>query len=107
MTQVHAQSLTLPGGTTVTGPATSFTDIGSVINRALPFIFAFAGIGLLLMIISAGFSMLTSAGDSKKLDMGKQRLTNGLLGFLIILVAYWVTQILGNVFGITQITDRF
>ena len=107
MDKVYAQALNFPGGFSVTGPATGFTDIASVINKILQYVFVFAGMGLLLMIISAGFSMLTSAGDSKKLDAAKQRLTNAVVGFIIILTAYWVTQIAGNIFGITQITESF
>lgn len=110
MLRTLAQNLTLPsetGTTIIRGPATRFLDLGDVIDVALRYIFAFAGIGLLLMIIFAGFSMLTAAGDSKKLDAGKSRLTNAIVGFLIILIAYWVTQIAGTILGYQQITDIF
>jgi hypothetical protein len=85
----------------------AFTSLGDIINAAMGYIFAFAGIGVLLMVIAAGYSMLTSAGNSKKIDAGKQRLTNAIIGFVIIAVAYFVTQIAGRILGYTQITDIF
>jgi hypothetical protein len=85
----------------------SFTSLGGVITVALKFIFAAAGIALLLMIISAGFELLSSAGDAKKLESGKQRLTNAVIGFVIIFVAFWITQIAGKIFGIDLIGSTF
>ena len=82
-----AQSLQI-GSYSVEGPSGfTFADakIGFIVEKALPYVFAFAGLGLLLMIVFAGFTMLTSAGDTKKLEAGKGRLTNGLIGFLLSL----------------------
>jgi hypothetical protein len=113
-TQSHilAQTLNLPGQTIkgsidfpnryISGPT-----IGGIINGAIPFIIAFAGIGLLIVIIGGGFTLLTSAGDTKKMDAGKQQITNGVIGFVIILVAYWLVQIAGYVLGIGKIGEIF
>lgn len=84
-----------------------FTDVGSIITKIIPYLFAFAGIGLLFMIISAGFTLLTSAGDEKKTEAGKNRLTYAVVGFIIIFVAYWGVQIAGIVFGYQEILDIF
>jgi|WetSurMetagenome_2_1015567.scaffolds.fasta_scaffold1302212_2 hypothetical protein len=111
-TQSHilAQTLTLPGQT-IDGPIVFGTfktnTLGAIIDRAVPFIIAFAGIGLLIVIIGGGFTLLTSAGDTKKMDAGKQQITNGVIGFVIILVAYWLVQIAGYVLGIGKIGEIF
>ena len=111
MTRYLAQ-LKLPwegGSTSIAYPAgfKNFSTIGDVVSSAIPFILGFAGIGLLLMILAAGFSMLTSAGDAKKLEGGKQQLTNAIVGFLIIFVAFWVVQIVGVMFGIREFNILF
>jgi hypothetical protein len=80
--------------------------LGGVVTAVLPYIFAAAGIALLLMIISGGFELLTSAGDPKKLDSGKQRLTNAVIGFIIIFVAYWLTQLAGIMLGLSTISSQ-
>lgn len=113
MSNLLAQKITLPdpGGSgvkTLEGfPSFKFANLAEVISRAIPFVFAFAGIGLLLMLLNGGFTLLTSAGDPKKLESGKQTLTYALVGFLIIFVAYWLVQILGRIFGLTEIGTIF
>ena len=98
-----AQTLKLPwmeGGTeTIQGPLKGGAlgagggniTLGTIISRAMDFVFIFAGVGLFLMLLSGGFTFLTSAGDTKKLEQGKGRLTNALLGFVIIFAAFWST----------------
>ena len=109
MEQIFAQStLNIDGDTyKVESFFNTPADLGTLINRAFPFVFAFAGIGLLLMIISAGFTLMTSAGDAKKMEAGKGRLTFAIVGFLVIFTAYWVVQLLGIAFGIENITNLF
>ncbi len=74
-------------------------SIGYILGQSLSFVFAAAGIGLLLMIISSGFSIMMSAGDAKKLAGGKATLTNSIIGFILIFAAFWIVQILGVVLG--------
>ena len=113
MKKLLAQELKMPWGnsdtpTNVGGLSEiKFQNVGEIINKAIPYILAFAGFGLLLMLISGGYSFLTSAGDAKKLEGGKQRMTNALMGFIIIIVAFWVVQIIGQLFGIETIETNF
>lgn len=108
-----AQSLTLPGGGAIQGPdgvTGAFggnVTIGGILSRAVPFIFTVAGVGLLLMLVTGGFTLLTSAGDAKKMETGKQRLTNAFVGFLIIFAAFWIVQALGIIFNLEPITNVF
>lgn len=81
--------------------------IGDILSAAVPLILAFAGLGLLLMLISAGYTFLTSAGDAKKMEQGKQRLTNALVGFIIVFAAYWIVQLTGTIFGLESMTSVF
>ncbi len=107
MQSVFAQKLEIvdiPGS--IEGPV-KFGNIGVVLDAAMPLVFGFAGFGLLIMIISAGFTLLTSAGDAKQMDAGKQRLTYAIVGFLVIFVAYWVVQLAGKIFGVAEIQSVF
>ena len=112
MYKLLAQNLTLPSGSTITGPlnipgAGSNPTIGGILSAAVPLVLAFAGLGLLLMLISAGYTFLTSAGDAKKMEQGKQRLTNAVVGFFIVFAAYWIVQLVGTMFGLESITSVF
>lgn len=108
--KILAQTFNLPGGYQLQGPegfSSDITSIGSLIAKVIPFIFAVAGFGLLLMLLAGGFSFLTSAGDQKKMDSARSRITNAILGFIIIFAAYWLVQIAGFVLGIRGIGSMF
>ena len=101
--------LTLPGSTQPIPYPTGFkfTNTASVLTELMKYIFVLSGIILLVVILSSGFTLLMSAGDVKAMEKGKKGLTNGILGFVIIFVAYWGVQLAGIVFGIQGITDIF
>lgn len=109
MHKLLAQSVQM-GDYSVEGPA-GFAfgngNLGSIVGASLTYVFAFAGIGLLLMIISSGFTMMMSAGDPKKMEAGKSRLTNSIIGFIIIFGAYWVVQLAGTMLGWSSIQSTF
>lgn len=103
--EVFAQSLNM-GGAAISGPV-SFGTIGDVISKAMPIVVAFAGFGLLVMIIAAGFTLLTSVGDAKKMEQGKQQLTMAIVGFLIIVGSVFLVRVIGIVLGITEVNKIF
>lgn len=80
---------------------------GEIVTRLLPYIFVIAGLLLLLYLVYAGFSYLTSAGDPKAVQAAKGKITSALIGFLIVFVAYWIVQALGIILGITQVGTLF
>jgi hypothetical protein len=82
-------------------------NIGGIINLMIPYIIAAAGFGLLVTIVMAGFTILTSAGDAKKMEMGKNQLTNAVIGAVVIFIAYWLTQLAGIILGIKEIKNIF
>ncbi len=110
---VYAQTLGLPGGFTITGPdglTTAFGGsfrIGNIVSRALPLVFAFSGMALLLIIMKGGFTLLTSAGNPKRIESGKQQITTAIIGFFIIFLAYWIVQIFGIILGFDEIKTIF
>ncbi len=118
-TETLAQILTIPKSgpsgaavekMTITGIANfrfEENGIGGIISALIPLLITIAGIGLLLMILFAGFGLLTSAGDAKKMEGAKNRLTYALVGFFIIFLAYWIVQLFGIMFGLDSIKQIF
>ncbi len=107
-----AQRLTLPGnngGITIEGPAgySAGNTLGEVISNIYPFLFVFAGIGLLFMLIFGGFQLLTGGTDPKRIEIGKQRITFAIVGFLIVFFAFWMVQFVGMIFNLTEFTSIF
>ncbi len=78
-----------------------FTTPAEIINSLLPYLLTAAGLILFAMLIMGGFTMLTAISDPKKAEAGKQTITTAIVGFLIMFLAYWLTQILEIILGIT------
>lgn len=100
-----AQKLILPGTTdAIEGPLNKdpngpqFTNLASIATVALPYLFSIAGILLFLYLVWGGFDYLLAMGDPKKAETGKHKITNAIIGFVLIFAAYWITQIIDYVF---------
>lgn len=95
-----AQEIILPGGQKIIGPLRvgKFPNLASVVTQALDkLVFPIAGIILFLYLIWGGFDYLTSMGDPKKAEAGKNKITSAIIGFVIIFAAFWIVQILDYV----------
>ncbi len=83
------------------------SNIGSVVTALIPYFFTAAGILLLFYLISGGFQIMTSAGNPKAVEAGKGKIMYGLIGFVIVFIAFWIVQLVGLLFGIDTIADIF
>lgn len=81
--------------------------LGQVIFVATQYIFIIAGLVLLFYLISGGFAFMTSGGDPGKLKEARATITHAILGFLLIFIAYWIIQLVGTIFGISDIQSLF
>jgi len=66
-----------------------------------------AGVLLLLYLIWGGMSFMLSGGEPKKVEGARSTITNALLGFFIVIFAFFVVQIVGLVLGLEGITQIF
>ena len=82
-------------------PRDSNLSIGLIVSKFLPYLFVFVGLILLAYLIMGGFGLMTSGGDPKKVQSAQGKVTSAVIGFFIIFVAYWITQILQSVFGLS------
>ena len=82
------------------GLKSNLTTINGIISTFLPYILSFAGVILLFMLISGGFTMLTAVSNPEVADAGKQRISAALLGFILLFISYWIIQILEIILGI-------
>ncbi len=82
------------------GVSDKLSTPGGIINQILVFAFPIAGLILFVMLLWAGFEMLSGAATKKSLDAGRQRATAAIIGFGLLFVSYWVVKIIEVVFGI-------
>ena len=81
--------------------------LGTIVTILVTYLLPLAGILLLLYLVFAGFQYLTSGGDPKKVEMAKQKLTSGIIGFIVVFISYWLVQIVARVLDLTKITEIF
>ncbi len=74
-------------------PTADLTTPRGIISRLLPYLFTFAGLILFVMIMWGGFEMLTGAANPKSQEAGKQRITNAIVGFLLLFCSYFLAQL--------------
>jgi hypothetical protein len=82
-------------------------NLGDIISTLLPYLFTLAGFLLLLYLIYGGFELMISTGDPKKIQEAKGKITNALVGFIIIFAAYWLVQIVSGILGIEVFREIF
>ncbi len=70
-------------------------------------LFFFGGIALILNLILAGIGLMMAAGDPAKVKAGQERIKNGFLGLLLMLMAYFIIQLIGLIFNLPGITATF
>lgn len=104
ITTLIAQAEVTVGGQTITNPLldSSFTSIGDVINRVLPFLYGIAGIILFFILIWGGIDMVASGGDAEKVGAGRMKITAGIIGFILLVISFLLVRILAYVFGLSN-----
>lgn len=81
--------------------------IGEIITSLLTYLFPLAGILMLLYFLYGGFHLMVSRGDPKAVAEARGKITNAVIGFVIIFLAYWIVQIIAQVLGLSSVLSVF
>ncbi|HKB88107.1 MAG TPA: hypothetical protein VKC53_00510 [Patescibacteria group bacterium] len=83
------------------------TSIGELISNVLPYVFGAAALMLLIYLVMGGLQLMTSRGDPKGVQMAQAKITNALIGFVIIFFSYILVNIIARIFGVNAIITIF
>ena len=83
------------------------SNVGSIISAMLPYIFCIAGLLILLNSVLGGYQIMVSESDPKRMAAGREKITNAVIGFIILFVAYWLVQLVAEILDIQQLRDVF
>ena len=72
-----------------TGPA---TDVRTIAGNVIKIFLAFLAIIFTVLIIAAGYKWMTAGGNETRLSEAKAQIRTGIIGFIIILCAYAITE---------------
>lgn len=96
-----AQAPDLTGIQSAAGlPSLSNITLGGIINSILPYVFAASAIALLIYLVLGGFQVMMAKSDPKAMQAAQAKITNALIGFVIVIVAYTLTQLVGSLLGL-------
>jgi hypothetical protein len=88
---------------------TNFSSLGQVVSIFLPNVIVFAGILFFFLILYSGFQLINLGGqynlDSQKVTRAKQMVYYSIIGFLLVVSAYFILQIVSTVTGINFINS--
>jgi hypothetical protein len=87
-------------GVPVTSEEGAVTSLDTIISNAIGILTLIAVVFFAIQIIFAGYGFLASQGDPKKLEMARTRLTNGILGLVIVIIALGFTALISSLLGI-------
>lgn len=88
------------GGFIPATPADSPAMIDTIFSQVIGFLTITAGLAFLIYFIIGAISWVTAGGDAKKVDTAKSFLTNGAIGMIVIVAAYSIIWIVGEVIGL-------
>lgn len=83
--------------------AKNINSVGDLVSTLLPNIIIAAGVIFFLLILGGGFAMIKSAGaDSNPQAAAKAKgaVTYGFVGFLIVVAAYFILQLVQTATGV-------
>lgn len=99
-----AQSLQIvPSGAkpvTVTGPLVGINNLGDLVNILISFLLPIAGVILFFVLIWGGYDILMSQGEPDKVQSGKNKITAGIIGIVLLVLSFLITKIFGYIFGV-------
>jgi hypothetical protein len=87
------------------GPGTATQQAESLLSRGIGVATIAAILYFAIQIILAGFSFLSSEGDEKKAESARKRITDGLVGIIVVIAAVTLVSLLGRILGLGNILN--
>ena len=66
------------------------------VSNAINIVFALIGIAAIIIVIMGGISYATSQGEANKITKGKKLIITGLVGLIIVLLAFSIVNFVLN-----------
>jgi uncharacterized membrane protein YphA (DoxX/SURF4 family) len=81
------------------GGVTALTKVTGAISAIIGFMTICGSIWFMFQLLFGGYEWISSAGDTKKLTTARQRIMNGFFGLIIIIGAWVIMAVVGQLLG--------
>ncbi len=85
-------------------PSVAFANIIVTVWRTA---ITLGGLALLVMLILGGFGWVTAGGDKGKIESARERITQSIIGLLVLLGTVAISAFIGSAFGINLLRPTF
>lgn len=86
------------GGAPISGNAGG--DLSNLIANIINLFFVIGGIGFTIMIIWGAVSWILSGGDKEKIAAARRRITQAIIGLILLSLTFVITLVVGQITGI-------
>lgn len=87
------------------GQSTKPTDIRVIVGNIINVVLSLMGIIFVSLMVYSGYNWMTSVGDQTKIKKAQETIQKAIIGLVIILMAYGITQFVINaLFKATETT---
>jgi hypothetical protein len=76
--------------------------LGEGFGYLIPVGFSIAATALLMYLIIGGFRYLSSGGNKDSIASARAMMTHGIIGFILLIVAFLLLQFTTQLFGLSQ-----
>lgn len=74
-----------------------------IITNIIQIILSLMGISFLIIMIYGGYTWMTAQGNQENVEKGKRIIANGILGVVIVFIAYAFSYLLVSIFSKSRI----
>lgn len=92
-----------PNITIPRGPNVNIQSLGLLIGNALALLLIIAAIAAFIFLILGGIQWITSGGDKQGLEGARNKITNAVVGLIIVAAAWAVMFLVGQFLGIENL----
>lgn len=73
--------------------------IGTLLRNIILLFFTFGGIATLIYFIWGAFDWIVSGGDKEKVSGARKKMTNAIIGLVLLSLSYFIVSLVGEVVG--------
>jgi hypothetical protein len=78
----------------------SANNTGTIVSRIIQLLFVIAVIIAIFFLVWGGIKWIMSSGDKAKIEAARSTIIGGIIGLILVFLAFFVVQLIANIFGI-------
>lgn len=84
----------------LTSPEGAPTDLGAIISGLVNAAIVIGALAAFMYLVLGGFQWITAGGDKAKTEEAQKKITNAIIGLVIIVAAWAIINVVTNFLGI-------